>query len=169
MNWRKRLGAAPEIYSESEYPPQYTQNSQKGGDDTPKVSFEDIEDKKSSSKFETSEPPFEDIEDNISGLRIEKMEICLHSRHCGYLRSHPPDRPCCHVTGRPIFDLVACPLNKWTMAGDAHSEALGVDVAPIVHRLEMILRQSDDSVGMSTKAVGKNPNYPKITGCEMRF
>ena len=48
--------------------------------------------------------------------KIQKMTRCLHQQPCEYLRSEPPGRPFCAVFGKPIFDMVCCPLGLWEPA-----------------------------------------------------
>ena len=48
-----------------------------------------------------------------AGLKIEPMNTCLHGKPCRHLKGPGECRPVCSKADMPVFDMDACPLNKW--------------------------------------------------------
>lgn len=54
----------------------------------------------------------------ITPPAIEPMTTCLHGGKCKHLDGPGDRRPTCCKGGAPVFDLMACPLNKWAPGTD---------------------------------------------------
>jgi hypothetical protein len=46
--------------------------------------------------------------------QIQPMINCLNGRRCRHLNAPGGLRPICNATGWPVFDLSACPKDKWS-------------------------------------------------------
>ena len=44
---------------------------------------------------------------------IEPMSECLHGGKCKHLDAPGGCRPVCKKSGKPVFDMDACPKNQW--------------------------------------------------------
>jgi hypothetical protein len=56
---------------------------------------------------------FSGNQDPGTGLKIEPMPDCLYGGKCRHLDAPGGCRPVCKNSGKPVFDMDACPLNKW--------------------------------------------------------